>query len=205
MTPDYASPEQVRDEAITTATDIYSLGVLLYELLTGHKPYQFGGKTAAEIEQSICESQPEKPSAAADPVRGRRLRGDLDNIVLLALRKEPRRCYASVEQLSEDIQRNLASLPVVALPDTARYRASKFVAWHKGGVAAAALVLLTLASGSIAIAWQSRIVPAERDRARIEAAKAERISSGRNATTARCRISSKFRTRSPAPSRKSSS
>src|SRR5262249_49891942 len=135
MTPEYASPEQVRGETVTTASDVYSLGVLLYVLLTGRGPYHLTGRSAAEVERSICEEEPGKPSEAADNVLGRRLRGDLDNIVLMAMRKEPKRRYGSAEQFSEDIRRYLAGLPVIARPDTASYRAAKFVTRHKSGVA----------------------------------------------------------------------
>ena len=183
MTPEFASPEQVRGEAITTASDVYSLGVLLYVLLSGRRPYKLDGLTAAGIERAICVDEPEKPSAAA--VRGelrRRLHGDLDNIVLMAMHKEPGRRYGSVEHLSEDIRRHLEGLPVMARPDSPGYRAAKFAGRHKAGVAAAVLVLLTLVAGVVATSWQARvaaraarIAAAERDQARVEKAKAERI------------------------------
>lgn len=200
LTPEYASPEQVRGEAITTASDVYSLGVLLYGLLTGHRPYRQAMASAADVERAICEEQPKRPSAAvlqgdsgpetneqikpesvsrardSTPEKlGRRLQGDLDNIVLMALRKEPQRRYASAEQLSEDIQRHLGNLPVIARPNTARYRAAKFVARHKAGVATAALLILTLSAGIAATAWQARVAAARGARARVEAAKAQRI------------------------------
>ena len=168
MTPEYASPEQVRGETVTTASDVYSLGVLLYELLAGRKPYRLTGKSAAEVERAICGEEPERPSVAASTAVGRRLRGDLDNIILMAMRKERQRRYGSVEQFSEDIRRHLAGLPVIARPDTVGYRTTKFVARHKAGVAAAALLVLTLAAGVVATAWQARV-------ARLETAKAQRI------------------------------
>src|SRR5216684_7619981 len=146
MTPEYASPEQVRGDPLTNATDIYSLGVLLYKLLTGHRPYRLKRQTPLEIERVICEEDPEKPSTAISRVEEitssdgstititpelvsrtregrpeelrRRLCGDLDTIVLMALRKEPQRRYPSVEQFSEDIRRHLESLPVTARPAT---------------------------------------------------------------------------------------
>ena len=164
LTPEYASPEQIRGENITTASDVYGLGVLLYELLTGNKPYRLAGQTPAEMERLICGGEPERPSAAA----GRRLRGDLDNIILMAMRREPQRRYGSVEQFSEDIRRHLDGLPVIARPDTVGYRTTKFVARHKAGVAAAAVLVLTLAAGVVATAWQARV-------ARLETAKAQRI------------------------------
>ena len=193
MTPEYASPEQVRGERVTTASDIYSLGVILYELLTGRRPYSFKGRTQAEVAQLISASGPGKPSTAvshieevkdtdgvdanstseaistardASPVElSRRLRGDLDNIVLKAMRKEQERRYSSVEQFAEDIERHLEGLPVRARKDTFSYRASKFVQRNRVGVAAAALIMLTLIGGIIATAWESHLAQAERAKA----------------------------------------
>ena len=165
LTPEYASPEQVRGETITTASDVYSLGVLLYELLTGQKPHRLANATPARVERAVCAEEPERPSASAGPVRGRPLRGDLDNIVLMAMRKEPQRRYGSVEQLSEDIRRHLEGLPVKAHADSWRYRAGKFVSRHGAGVAAATLVVLSLVAGMVATAWQARLARSERARA----------------------------------------
>jgi serine/threonine protein kinase/Flp pilus assembly protein TadD len=199
MTPESASPEQVRGGPITTASDVYSLGVLLYKLLTGRGPYPLAGRPSEEIERAICEQEPEKPSAVVGRARvsdsanstaaqkinepredtpdklRRRLQGDLDNIVLMALRKEPQRRYASAEQLSQDITRHLENLPVNARADTARYRAAKFIARHKTGVAAAALIAVSLVGGIVATSWQARVARAQRDRVQIEKAKADRI------------------------------
>ena len=172
MTPAYASPEQMRGNSITTATDVYSLGVVLYELLSGHRPYRLKENTPVEIERAICEQEPEPPSTAISRVESeitsngvpvtktpelvsetregapeklrRHLRGDLDNIVLKALQKEPDRRYASVEELSQDIARHLAHLPVKARPATAIYRASRFIRRHKTEVGAAVLVIFVL-------------------------------------------------------------
>jgi serine/threonine protein kinase/tetratricopeptide (TPR) repeat protein len=196
MTPESASPEQVRGGNITTASDVYSLGVLLYKLLTGHSPYRLAERSADEIEWAICQEDPEKPSAVIDRAEGattpqsvsetregapdklrRRLRGDLDNILLIALRKEPQRRYASVLQFSEDIRRHLEGLPVIARRDTPGYRAGKFVGRHKTGVAAATLIFLSLTAGIVATLRQTRIARSERDKAQVEKAKADRINS----------------------------
>jgi serine/threonine protein kinase/tetratricopeptide (TPR) repeat protein len=175
MTPEYASPEQVKGEPVTTVSDVYSLGVFLYELLTGNRPYNLKRRTPEEITHAICEQEPERPSTSITRSKGevhapeklrRSLSGDLDNIVLKALRKDPRRRYLSVDQLSEDIRRHLKGLPVRARKDTPAYRASKFVHRHKLGVAAAAFVALALIAGSITTAWQAH-------EARLEKAKAE--------------------------------
>lgn len=196
MTRDYASPEQVRGQPITTASDIYSLGVLLYRLLTGHHPYQFKTPLPQEIERVICESIPEKPSAMVtrtetiDLADGetlsltpisvsrtregqldklkRALNGDVDNIILMAMRKEPQRRYSSVAEFSEDLRRHLDGLPVIAAKDTFRYRAGKFIKRHRVSVVAALLVLLSLVVGMLATFWQAQ-------QARQEKAKAEEI------------------------------
>ena len=171
MTPEYASPEHIRAEPITTAADIYSLGVLLYELLTGRKPYQIETRTPIEIARVVSEVEPAKPSDALATnaknsefgprltgafADSKALKGDLDNIVLMALRKEPARRYASAAQFAADIRRHLDGRPVIAHKDTLRYRTSKFVRRHQVGVAAAALVLLTLIGGIVATLWQAR-------------------------------------------------
>ena len=158
MTPDYASPEQVRGEAMTTASDVYSLGVLLYEMLTGQRPYRLKTRTAAEVGRAVIDQVPERPSTAVaqqsdasqSTIRNpQSLRGDLDNIILMALRKEPDRRYPSVEQFSDDLRRHLEGLPVRAHRDTFGYRASKFVGRHKAGVLATALVIAALLGGMV--------------------------------------------------------
>lgn len=171
MTPEYASPEQVRGVSVTTATDIYSLGVVLYELLSGRQPYRFKSRVPHEIAKVICDQDPERPSTAIGknidisiPKLRKRLHVDLDNIVLMAMRKEPQRRYASAEQFAEDIQRHLAGRPVRARQDTFSYRAGKFIRRQKAGVAAAALIVITLLVGIIATAWQARVARAERAR-----------------------------------------
>jgi serine/threonine protein kinase len=136
MTPEYASPEQIRGGPVTTASDVYSLGVLLYELLTGRRPLAVGGDSLEEIVRAVCETEPPPPSDACRSagsattrhwVTPRDLQGDLDTIVLKALRKEPSRRYGSAQELSEDIRRHLVGLPVLARPDTFPYRAAKFI------------------------------------------------------------------------------
>jgi eukaryotic-like serine/threonine-protein kinase len=194
LTPDYASPEQVAGEPITTASDVYSLGVVLYELLTGQRPYG-PVKDQDTLLRTIAEAEPASPSralSAAAPVpRGtatetdglrewppqklipplrRRLRGDLDTIVLKALRKDPRDRYGSVEQLAEDVRRWLSGRPVLAQPATVRYRLIKFVRRHDAGVVAGAVVVISLAGGLGSTLWQARL--AERERARAEAGEA---------------------------------
>lgn len=164
LTPDYASPEQVRGQPVSTSTDVYSLGAVLYELLTGKPPHHFEALTPAAIERAVCETEPSRPSAAA-PARAARLRGDLDTIVLKALNKDAERRYSSVEQFSEDLRRYLEGLPVLARPDTITYRARKFVTRHRAGVAFAALLAFVLAGGAVATAWQARVARWERDRA----------------------------------------
>ena len=193
MTPEYASPEQVRGEQVTTATDIYSLGILLYELLTGRMPYRITSRAVPEIVRAVCESEPLRPSVAVtrpagelstsdvggttstgdsrstrlrDPQRLRRqLEGDLDNIVMKAISKEPARRYASVDQLAEDVRRHLQGLPVLARHDTLGYRTSKFVRRHKRAVAAVAAVFVALVAGIVGVAWQAGVARAERARA----------------------------------------
>ena len=162
MTPEYASPEQVRGDTMTTASDVYSLGVVLYELLTGRKPYRLTNRTADELNRAITSQAPAAPSTVVDAnaktkIENRKsLRGDLDNIVLMALRKEPERRYASVALLADDIRRHLEGRTVLARKDTVGYRASKFIRRNRAGVAAAALVFLTLVGGIIATTYEAR-------------------------------------------------
>jgi tetratricopeptide (TPR) repeat protein len=151
MTPDYASPEQVRGEPVSTASDVYSLGAVLYELLTSRKPHQILSNDYLEITRQVCEAEVRAPSLVA----GRSLRGDLDVLVLKALQKDPSRRYISVEQFSEDIRRYLEGLPIVARPDTLMYRSAKFMRRHQFGVAAVAALFLVLVGGVAASTWEA--------------------------------------------------
>ena len=183
FTPEYASPEQIKAEPIGTTSDVYSLGVLLYELLTGHRPYRFKTRTPLEIERAICEEEPLKPSMVvtwgeeqtladgtttsitpeeisgardSDPEQMHsRLLGDLDAIVMMALRKEPHRRYASVDDLSEDMRKHLEGLPITARPSTLAYRGTKFIRRHKE-LSLSALIFLVLLGGlAIVRRWEA--------------------------------------------------
>lgn len=195
MTPEYASPEQVRSEPVSTATDVYALGLLLYEVLTGHRAHRLSSHRPDEVERVVCRDTPERPSTVVtdDPetnveeassrsaeevsrARGtvplrlrRRLTGDLDNIVMMALRKEPERRYGSVAELSEDVRRHLEGLPVAAHADSWLYRSRKFARRHAFSLVAALLVALSLVGGLVATTVQAR-------RAELEARRAEETS-----------------------------
>ena len=166
LTPQYASPEQIRGEPITTASDVYSLGVVLYQILTGRSPYSVKTNTPHELWRAITETQPQRPSAVAEKTEvPRKLDADLDNIVLKALRKEPEHRYGSVEQFAGDIRRNLEGLPVTATKGSWKYRAGKFARRHKSGVAAAALVVLAVTLGLVATIREARVAAVNERRA----------------------------------------
>ena len=169
LTLDYAAPEQLRGDSVSTSADVYALGVLLYELLTGTRPYQTG-RVGGELERAILEEEPAGPSARveAGDLR-RRLRGDLDRIALKALQKSPERRYSSVEAFASDVRRHLAGLPVAARGDALSYRARKFLARHRVGAGAAVLIFLTLVGGLFTTTWQAQ--RAEREARKAEAAK----------------------------------
>src|SRR6202167_3218177 len=198
MTPDHASPEQVRGQAITTSSDVYVLGVLLYKLLSGTSPFVIPSARLTDIERAICERDPLPPSLAvkhAEPAaalaiaeaRGttvnrlsRTLSADLDNIVSMAMRKEPERRYGSSQHMAGDIQRYLDGLPVIARRDTLRYRSAKFVRRHWLPVAAGVSVFMLVVAFATTTYIQSVRIGAERDRAaeQRERAEQERIRAG---------------------------
>jgi non-specific serine/threonine protein kinase/serine/threonine-protein kinase len=159
LTPDYASPEQVRGERITTATDVYSLGVVLYELVAGQRPYRTARRTPDEIARIVCEEEPARPPAEA------RVPADLLNVLFMALRKEPRRRYGSVDELAADLRRFREGRPVRARKDTFGYRAGKFLRRNRVQAVAAGLVLLAVLGGLATTVWQARVAEAERARA----------------------------------------
>lgn len=200
MTPGYASPEQVRGDKVTTSSDVYSLGVVLYRLLTGSAPYHLTGDTPLELERVICQTDPKRPSAAltgqqsqtgavpkedADrdavcrsrrtplPRLRRQLSGDLDNICLMALRKEPERRYQTAGQLADDVERYLNGHPVAARGDSFGYRAGKFIRRNRVSVLASTAVVLVIAA--LVVVYTMKLQQ-ERDRAQQEARKAEEVS-----------------------------
>jgi serine/threonine-protein kinase len=205
MTPEYASPEQVRGESLTTASDVYALGIVLYELLSGRRPYRLTSGAPHELARAVCEQEPVRPSvrvtqpatgaadAPTEPVpsadavaaaRGtsvdrlaRRLRGDLDAIVAMALRKEAAHRYGSAELFWQDIQRHLDELPVLAHRGSRGYRARKFLGRHRREAAAAALVLVAVVGGAGVAVRQAVSARRERDRAEQARVQAESMTS----------------------------
>lgn len=203
MTPEFASPEQIRGKHITTASDIYSLGVLLYLILSGSKPYRISTTSMLKIEKVICELEPLRPSEAAsdgnvhstadilddtfdpgemafhrdsEPVRlKKQLAGDLDRIVLMAMWKEPLRRYASALALADDLENYLNGEPINARAPTLRYRVRKFINRNKIAVAAACFAFLALAGGIAGVLWQARQAQFNADRAEVQATRAEQV------------------------------
>jgi eukaryotic-like serine/threonine-protein kinase len=210
MTPGYASPEQLQNKSVTTATDIYSLGIILYELLSGHRPFEEKEDDLKEIFNAVIENEPPLPSALVDTlprrsgdrpeaaggvenaapdekftarpedetrsnrfrrtaphksnVRANQLKGDLDNIILKALKKEPTRRYSSAENFAADVKRHQDGIPVTARPDTFSYRADKFIRRNRLAVAAGALILLAVFGGITATLWQAVRAQAEAEK-----------------------------------------
>lgn len=195
LTPAYASPEQIRSESVSTASDIYQLGIILYELLCGCQPYDVSGKTPSEMERIICEKYPVRPSTAVtnfadsketglqitnnqqtSPDRlQKQLRGDLDKIVMKLLRKEPDRRYNSAQQLAADIQNYLDGRPVMAHSDSLAYRTTKFIQRHTVGVAASAAIILLLLGYAATITWHSQQTQAALEKSQQETQKAEQV------------------------------
>ena len=166
MTPEYASPEQIRGAAITTAIDVYSMGVLLYELLANSRPFRPKTDSPLDIAIAICEQTPPLPSTVCkDAVKARHLRGDLDRIVMMAIRKEPERRYSSIAQFSSDIEAYLDGYPLLARTDTWGYRTSTFVRRHKLGVAAATLFVIALSGFGIGMGVLAQQARRERETA----------------------------------------
>ncbi len=191
LTPEYASPEQIRNEPITTATDVYSLGVVLYVLLTGHRPYRFKSRSLYEMQRAVCEQDPLCPSLAVshtvqvpatdgttrtitpemvsatregEPGRlRRRLAGDVDAIVMRAMHKDPRRRYPSAQQLADDIERYLSGLPLAARRGNFAYYARKYIRRHAVSALTIATVALSLIGGIIGTSWQARVAAQQRD------------------------------------------
>ena len=196
LSPAYAAPEQIRGEAVGTATDVYALGVLLYELLTGHLPHRRRSRDPDVLASSLASETIERPSVAiarGDTVVGlyghtdgkrlaRELKGDLDLVLATAMHADPLRRYATAAAFADDLRRWLDGRPIAARADSARYRAGKFVRRHRLGVAAAAAVVLALIGGLGVAVWQAGVAreaalraDAERDQARQQAARAERV------------------------------
>ncbi len=166
LTLDYASPEQIRGEPLGTASDVYSLAVVAYELLAGARPYRLKRASAAELEEAIASVDPPLASVAAnDPMLRKQLSGDLDAILQQALRKDPSLRYPGVEAFATDIEQHLSGLPVRARPDTQLYRAKKFILRNRLGVGAASAIALTVVAGAAVALWEAALARAQAERA----------------------------------------
>ena len=204
LTPEFASPEQINGAPITTSSDVYSLGVILYRLLTGHSPYKIKSVFHSDISKIITQSEPTKPSeiifktivteseennseinpeTISSTREGnidklhKKLVGDLDNIISMAIRKEPERRYSSVDNFADDIKRYLNDRPVNAHSDSLIYRSKKFIKRNKTAVIPAAIIFLLINLGLAGVLWQGHLAGIERDIAKLEADKSNRIKS----------------------------
>ncbi len=204
FTPEYASPEQVMGESITTASDVYSLGIVLYKLLTGHNPYKISSSLPTNVKQVVTKTEPPKPSdiiyktferksfdeviritpeSVSKTREGsieklhKKLSGDIDNIVSMSIRKEPERRYPSIDLFAEDIERYLNDQPVSAHKDSFKYKAGKFFRRNKGPVITGSVIAILIMLGIAGIIWQSHLTAIERDNAKLEARKANEIKS----------------------------
>ena len=184
LTPAYAAPELIAGEAVTTATDVYSLGVVFYELLTGTLPFAWKESAGDQFSERLRTEVVERPSArarraAADEREGRRLAralaGDLDTILLTALRREPERRYPSAAALGDDLRRHVTGLPVRARAETFRYRAGKFLSRHRAAAVAGTLLLVSLVGGLAGTAWQARRAAASAKEASAQSLRATRV------------------------------
>lgn len=176
LTPEYASPEQITGGPVTTATDIYSLGVLLYVLLAERQPYELAGLPPLEAMRRVVEAEPKPPSAAAPAGARRLLRGDLDNIILKCLRMNPAERYRSADALARDLHAWLEGRPVSATPPSLAYRLGKWARRNRGQAAAAAALLVSILGGAAATAWQAREAQLARDRAEQRALEIQKLS-----------------------------
>jgi len=177
MTPLYAAPEQLLGQPTSAATDIYSLGVVLYQLLTGAHPVKACTQSMADVTHAVITVDPPAPSASAQlrSIRPKLLQGDLDNIISRALKKDPRERYESVTAFADDIRRYLSHQPVYARPDTLRYRTGKFVRRNRGSVVVASLTLVALVLSAVFSFWQMRVARQQRDTALAAARRADAV------------------------------